>query len=66
MKKRSKWMQGLLEGEDFIRSSGVSTAQFYLDTELGDDPEDFRLGWFDVVQHYKRLEAAGYVHPNQR
>lgn len=66
MKKRSRWMRGLLECEQFIQTSDLDTAKFYFDVELREDDHDFQAGWLDAIRHYRRLGRDGYVHPDQR
>lgn len=55
--KRSEWMRGLLECEQFIQHTDPDCAKFYWQTELGDDSNEFQCGWLDAIAHYKRVAA---------
>ena len=56
-KKRSEWMRGLLECEEFIRHSGIQCAKLYGETELWQDSNEFQCGWSDALAHYEQIKA---------
>lgn len=61
-KKRSEWMEGLLQGERYVLGDGIAAAKQYGDIALYYDSPMFRRGWFDAIAHHERM--ADDVHPN--
>jgi hypothetical protein len=54
-KKRSEWMRGLLECEQYVQASNIACAEFVMHVELVHDQTEYQNGWYDALNHYKRL-----------